>query len=431
MLTPHSHSLAQVESCLENAEVHRTLNAMLSLNPQVCEEARQCDREAARGQWRGPLHGIPLVVKDNIACLGLPVSCGSRGLQHLIATQDAWVVQRLRSAGALILGKTNLSEFAFDVRSRSSLGGDVRNPLDAAVTAGGSSGGSAAAVRAGIAPAALGTDTGGSIRIPAAYTGLVGLRPAFRRAWLRGVAPLSLSKDTVGPMAHSVADVARLHQVMSQQPVDPLPSVRLRGLRLGVLPALFGNDPAQRTVLDRAFSRLSQAGCALITVHLPLLEAIRQQPCASLYEFGISFQRWLSQQPSARVSLQQLVAEGNVLPEFVPFLQQHLQRQRMVERDWHAARQFHRQVKNALRALLVEHNVQGLLYPTAKALPVSLEKMPPGCAPELAAMSGWPAVTQCAGYATTGLPVGLELLMPPEHENHLLAVAQALENGLR
>src|SRR5690606_3624648 len=201
------------------------------------------------------------------------------------------------------------------------LGGDVRNPLQPAVTAGGSSGGSAAAVAAGMADGALGTDTGGSIRIPCSYTGLVGLRPAFRREMLEGVAPLSLSKDTVGPMVHTVRDAALLHAIMhGERPVE-LEALPLKGKRFGVITALEGDDPAQLGVWSEALDRLRLAGATMINVPLPILTEVESQMCLSLYEFHTGINAWLAAQQNAPASLREVVTSGQCLSEFLPLLE--------------------------------------------------------------------------------------------------------------
>lgn len=192
-------------------------HAMLAINPQAEAEAEAADHAAAQGQGLGPLHGVVLAIKDNIDVAGMATTSGCKALARAMVPGDAPVVARLRAAGAVVVGKTNLSEFSFEIRSRSSLGGDVRCPFAPDSTAGGSSGGSAVAVARGFAMAALGTDTGGSIRIPAACNGLVGLRPAHGMLSLEGVAPLAPSTDTIGPITRSVADARLLYEIMGGQ----------------------------------------------------------------------------------------------------------------------------------------------------------------------------------------------------------------------
>lgn len=426
-LKPQPRSVAEVERRLAAIEAGRSLNAIVGINPDALAEAARYDRAWRRGRITGPLHGTPLVVKDNINCIGMATTLGCRALAEAQPRQDARVIARLKAAGALILAKTNLSEFAFDVRSRSSLAGDVCNPLDPRLTAGGSSGGSAAAVVAGMADAALGSDTGGSIRIPAAWTGLVGLRPAFRRAQLQGIAPLSLSKDTVGPMAWCVEDVALLHQIMHAQPVHPLEARSLYGVRLGIINALHGEYPDQRMALVQGWRALRRAGVTLVPLKLPHALRVAQEPCLSLREFHPAINHWLSTMDYAPETLQSLIQRGEHLAEFDPFLRQHLERTRLVCEGWREQRRFQRQLRHDLQQLMQSQQLDALIYPTSQCPPSSLEKTPPGWAPELAAISGLPAVTLPFGRINDVLPLGLELLSAKTDEHALLALALALE----
>ncbi|QLA69578.1 amidase [Enterobacter pasteurii] len=412
---------------LEIIQRHRALNAILGVNPDAISQAQRYQQLRRRGVQVGPLHGVPLIVKDNIACAPMPVTLGCRALASLGATSDALVVQRLRRAGAIILARANMSEFAFDVRSRSSLGGDVANPLCPSVTAGGSSGGCAAAVAAGMADGALGTDTGGSIRIPCSYTGLVGLRPAFRRAQLDGVAPLSPSKDTVGPMVHSVEDAALLHAIIHGLSPVTLTARPLNGARFGVVTALQGEDEAQLAVWQAALHALSRAGATLVEVSLPLLDDVRQATCLSLYEFRVAFDGWLGKQPGAPSGLAEIVASGAFLPEFAPFLKQMLACDTLKTPLWLAGRRLQRLLRQSLCQVAAEQRIDGFLYPTVQRLPDSMAKMPPGCAPELAAISGLPAITLPCGVNGNGLPVGMEILSPQEDETALMVLALACE----
>jgi Asp-tRNA(Asn)/Glu-tRNA(Gln) amidotransferase A subunit family amidase len=228
-------------------------HAMLAINPQAEAEAEAADHAAAQGQGLGPLHGVVLAIKDNIDVAGMATTSGCKALARAMAPGDAPVVARLRAAGAVVVGKTNLSEFSFEIRSRSSLGGDVRCPFAPDSTAGGSSGGSAVAVARGFAMAALGTDTGGSIRIPAACNGLVGLRPAHGMLSLEGVAPLAPSTDTIGPITRSVADARLLYEIMGGQ-IGGNAAPR----RVGVVRQAFGEDARILAACDQALERLAR-----------------------------------------------------------------------------------------------------------------------------------------------------------------------------
>lgn len=428
-LIPPADCPEEITRRLAMIERRADLNAILGVNPDALSQAMQCQTLRRRGMLSGPLHGVPLIVKDNIACAGLPLTLGCSSLSALQPTADALVVRRLRDAGAIILARANMSEFAFDVRSRSSLGGDVRNPLFPNVTAGGSSGGSAAAVAAGMAEGALGTDTGGSIRIPCSYTGLVGLRPRVRRAQMQGIAPLSLSKDTVGPMVHCVQDAALLHGIMHGHPSSTVETVSLKGVRFGVIRALEGDDPHQLEAWHAAIGRLRLHGAVVVAVDIPLLRDVEMATCLSMYEFRVAFDGWLQQHPGAPHDLQAIVASGQYLAEFLPLLTSMLSCRTLKTPAWLAGRRLRRALRMALIQVAEQGRIDAFLYPTVCRLPDSLEKMPPGHAPELAAISGFAAITLPCARTRTHFPVGLEILSTAEDESSLLALAAACETA--
>src|SRR6202163_1069937 len=178
------------------------------LNPHALDAAAALDAERKAGHVRGPLHGIPIVVKDNYATADMPTTGGSLALEGFETRRDAFMVKKLRDAGAVIVGKTNLHELAYGITTISSLGGQTRNPYDTTRNPGGSSGGTGAAVAANFAAAGMGTDTCGSIRYPAAHNSLVGLRPTMGLSSRSGIIPLALSQDVGGPLARTVTDLA-------------------------------------------------------------------------------------------------------------------------------------------------------------------------------------------------------------------------------
>ena len=204
------------------------MNAFLTVTAeQALAEARLAERELLRGRRRGPLHGIPIALKDNIWTRGVRTTAGSAILRDFVPTEDATVVRRLRRAGAVLLGKTNLHEFAYGATNENPHFGSTHNPWASERMTGGSSGGSAAAVSAGLCAAAIGSDTGGSIRIPAAFCGIVGLKPTFGRVSVYGVVPLAASFDHVGPLARSAADAALvLGAISGRDPLDPTSVVK-------------------------------------------------------------------------------------------------------------------------------------------------------------------------------------------------------------
>ena len=401
------------------------LHAMLALNPTARAAAAAADRALAEGRTLGPLHGIPIVIKDNIDLAGMPTTSGSVGMCNAMPLRDADMVARLRAAGAIVVGKTNLSEFSFEIRSRSSLGGDVVHPLDPRVTPGGLSGGTAVAVHAGFALAGLGTDTGGSIRIPAAYTGLVGFRPAQGALSMRGIAPLAPSTDTVGPIARSVEDVEILLAAMGL-PVGAPPA---RTLRIGVLRQAFGSDPHIAAAVQRVIAQLERQDIAIVDpVALP--EDVLPTGGEHIVdaEFADAFDSYLAtnfRPGSVPANIAELVQSGAHLPEFAETLRARLDRKGGSNAAILAC---HARLKAAMVGLMAAERLDALVFPTSQVVPTSLDNPRGGWAPELAARGGWPALSVPSGSSVTDLPVGLELTGPAGNEAILLALARMIEN---
>jgi len=275
-----------LEATLQRIEaLNPKLNAFITIaGEQTRDAARKAEREILRKRYRGPLHGIPIALKDNIETEGLRTTAGSKILADFVPDEDAVVVRALRRAGAIIIGKTNLHEFAYGITTENPHYGPSRNPWDLERIAGGSSGGSAVAVATGMAFAALGTDTGGSIRIPASLCGIVGLKPTYGRVSCRGVIPLSRSLDHVGPLARSVADAALLLEVLSdtRHPFHSPFSTRKsstrtsRRAKLGKItfgrPSEFLFDRLNEEVqsaIEAAMNRFEKAGARVTQISLP------------------------------------------------------------------------------------------------------------------------------------------------------------------
>jgi aspartyl-tRNA(Asn)/glutamyl-tRNA(Gln) amidotransferase subunit A len=261
------------EQALERiAQLNGELNAFISVTAdQALAAARQADQEIAAGRCRGPLHGIPVSLKDLIDMHGVPTTAASRLRADHVARRDAPVTARLREAGAVIVGKTNLHEFAFGTTTEDSGWGPARNPFDPSRSAGGSSSGSAIAVKTGMSIASVGTDTGGSIRIPAAACGVVGLKPEWEEISSEGVVPLSRQLDHVGPITQSVEDAAIMFDVMRGRPATALDAKPLQGTRFAVLGDYFFeriDEDVEASVLD-AVERLRRLGASISTVTLP------------------------------------------------------------------------------------------------------------------------------------------------------------------
>jgi aspartyl-tRNA(Asn)/glutamyl-tRNA(Gln) amidotransferase subunit A len=254
------------------------LNAfILVMADEARRAARDADAELASGRDRGPLHGVPISIKDLFDIKGTPTTAASRVRDGHVAATDAHAIAHLRHAGAVILGKTNLHEFAFGTTNEDSAFGPARNPHDPSRSPGGSSGGSAVSVAAGMALATLGTDTGASIRVPAAACGIVGLKPSYGEVSLEGVVPLSTTLDHAGPLANTVTDAWHMYHALIARPESrPLAPLPVRGLRLGVLRKYFCDALATdvRARFEAALDGLRQAGATIEDAeiaHAPLI----------------------------------------------------------------------------------------------------------------------------------------------------------------
>jgi aspartyl-tRNA(Asn)/glutamyl-tRNA(Gln) amidotransferase subunit A len=264
-------SLALTNACLAQiAQRNPSINAFITvMDTMARRDASAADRELTGGRDRGALHGIPISLKDIFDVAGTPTTAASRVRAGHMATRDAAIVTHLRNAGAVIVGKTNLHEFALGTTNEDSAYGPVRHPLDETRSPGGSSGGSAASVLAGMAFASIGTDTGGSVRIPAAACGLVGLKATFGDISMDGVVPLSTTFDHVGPLCRSVADAAALYDVLRGHPIRPLEPLALRGLRVAVLRDYFS------AVLDSQVAECFEHACSTLAAHGVLIDEAR------------------------------------------------------------------------------------------------------------------------------------------------------------
>ena len=267
-----SSETATLECLGRIAERNPSINAYIAvLADQALAQARQADAELADGRDRGPLHGVPISLKDIIDLEGVPTTAASTVRNGHIAARDSAVVARLREAGAVFLGKANLHEFAFGTTNEDSAFGPVRHPLDPNRSPGGSSGGSAAGVMDGMAYASIGTDTGGSVRIPSTLCGLVGLKPTLGEVPLDGVFPLSTTMDHVGPMCRSVTDAGIVYDALLGRPARGRAPRDMKGLRIGVLRGYFTSllDTQVSAAFDATCDALSAAGATLTEVEIP------------------------------------------------------------------------------------------------------------------------------------------------------------------
>lgn len=289
------------------------VNAMMAMNAEAArDDADALDTASANGDWAGLLHGMTLAIKDNIDTAGIETTCGSQFFKGRVPNSDATVVSKLKRAGAIVIGKATLHEVAFGVRSHNAVIGQCRNPYDTDYIPGGSSGGSGVAVATGMADAALGTDTGGSVRIPSAICGITGLRPTTGRISNAGCLPVSDLHDTIGPMARSAMDVARLFAVMAgYDDTDPtshdmplenfLPSMNhgISGMRIGVPRSYYYDDLAPDTAksVDEALTAFEKLGATLIDIELPGAESSLAEAAVIIYSDAAQLHEERMQQP--------------------------------------------------------------------------------------------------------------------------------------
>jgi aspartyl-tRNA(Asn)/glutamyl-tRNA(Gln) amidotransferase subunit A len=426
-------------ACLTRIErIAPTLNAFVTVMAEsALADARRAEEELARGVDRGPLHGVPIGIKDLVDTAGVRTTAGSAQYRDRVPNEDADVVRRLRAAGAVILGKQNLHEFAYGGSSIVSAFGEVRNPWDASRVAGGSSGGSAASVAAELGYAAIGTDTGGSIRLPAAYCGLVGLKPTYGRVSTRGVVPLSWSNDHVGPITSSVEDAALVLQAIAgydaRDPGSadvPVPDFSAglgappKPFRVGVPRGHFFDDldPEVASAVEGATLALGSLGAEVRSLELPV-SADPALLVAEAYAFHEPLVKATPElyQPA---TLSRIQAGASVSAAAALRARREL--------DGH---------RHAIRRLLEEERIDVLLTPTVPMPPPTIAALlasPEALRPaELRMLRntrpfniwGLPAISLPCGFTSGGMPIGLQLAAGAWQEPLLLQAAHAYESA--
>jgi aspartyl-tRNA(Asn)/glutamyl-tRNA(Gln) amidotransferase subunit A len=407
------------------------LNAFITITDTAAlARAAVLDEELARGLDRGPLHGVAVAHKDNIFTRGVRTTSGSKIFADFIPDQDAEIVRQLNDAGAIVIGKTGLHELAYGVTSNNPHYGPVRNPWDTARIPGGSSGGSAAAVAAELLPFATGTDTGGSIRIPASFCGVVGLKPTYDRVSRRGVMPLGMTLDHVGPLARSVRDAALVFGLIAKQGSGYVPPAHadLRGMRIGVPDNFFVENIAPQVMLSfrAAVQTAAALGAHVTEVRLPDAGAVNViGRVIQLAEASGLLAEHLGRRGDFGPDVLALVEQGRLIPA-VDYV--NAQRARRM-----LAREFSR----------VWMNLDCLMTPATPMTAPKIGEM----TVEFGALSedvrsaatrlarpfnvlGWPALALPCGFSKEGLPIGLQLVAPPRQEDTLLQAGAALEDAL-
>ena len=427
------------------------INAFIALNPHALETAAALDEERRTKGDRGLLHGIPIVVKDNYATEDMPTTAGSKSLEGFETHRDAFMVKKLREAGAVIVGKTNLHELAYGITTISSMGGQTRNPYDPTRNPGGSSGGTGAAVAASFAAAGMGTDTCGSIRIPSSNNSLFGLRGTMGLSSRSGIVPLSMTQDIGGPLARTVTDLAiMLDATVGYDADDPITEDsrghiprtylswvgprELGDTTVGILTPLFGTTPEDEEVgrlVRDAVRKFADIGASVVEVQMPGLDDLLQGTSVINAEFKFDLLEFLTRYPNAPVhSLGEIIASG----KYDPAIDGVLKRAEAVpvrESDTYAASLAKRDaVRQQVWEAMGRAGATMLAYPTLrrKAAPIGQPQAGSNC--QLSATTGFPSIAIPAGFTSDGIPVGFELLGTPYSEPLLLKAAYVWEQVL-
>jgi len=454
-----------------------SLHAVMTLNPKAVEQARALDVERKTKGRRSPLHGIPVVLKDNYDTFDMPTTGGSVLLEGSIPSKDAFVVKKLRDAGAIILAKLNMSEFASG-GTYSSLGGQSLNPHDLARGPSGSSGGTGVAVAAAYAPIGMGTDTGGSIRGPATSNGIAALKPTHGLLSRSGIIPLALSFDTGGPMARSVYDVAAALGIMTG--IDPadaatsksegkfqadytkeLRADALRGARIGVARDFMGADPDVDWVVEAGFAAMRKAGATLVDVRYPkwLLDVKGEFYTAVRYpEFTAQIAEYLKGTgPKYPKTLAELIDRANQFnatradgvrpnPSRWTLFKRELDSGSTTDYRYTAVHDFGLpMIRAVVEGMLASQQLDAIVYPTASRRPALIAALPPGAgtttasalsavglaASDIANLTGFPDLIVPAGFTGDSLPVGLSFLGRAFSEPKLLSLGYSFEQATK
>jgi amidase len=432
------------------------LNAVATVNSEARQIAQALDRERQRVGPRGPLHGIAVIVEDNYETRGMPTTLGSALFADFAPDRDAFQIERLRAAGAVIIGKANMHEFAYGITSVGSGFGAVRNPYDPSRNPGGSSGGTAAAVAANFATVGMGSDTCGSIRIPAAHNNLVGLRGTQGLSSRRGIVPLSHTQDIGGPLARTVMDLA--HTLDATVGFDPqdlqtaesygriprsyasgLHGNALQGAKVGVLEDLLLVEPQDAevaNVIGASVEAMRALGATVVRVRIDGLDDLLSTRVDGFFvlvhDFKTDINAYLAANPNAPVgSLAEILASGSYHPDIDEMLRLSQAMEADSQGDYLAELNHRGLLRRRILALMASHELDVLVYPSVrrKAQPLGLSQ--PGSNCRLSANSGLPALSLPAGFTDDGLPVGIELLGPPWSESRLLSLGFSFERATR
>jgi amidase len=434
------------------------LNVVIYLNPKALEEAAALDEHLRKtGKFVGPLHGIPVLLKDNVNTKDMPTTGGSLSLAGYQPATDAAIARKLRDAGAIILAKVNLHEFAIWGETVSSIRGQTLNPYDLTRTPGGSSGGTGVGVAANFAIAGIGTDTVNSIRSPASANNIVGIRPTLGLVSRAGVIPYSFTQDAAGPLARTVADAAKLLNVLvGYDPNDPATAWSIgnlekdytrflrvdgvKGKRVGVLRSFFGNAPINdevNTIANRVVEDLRKSGATIVELNIPDLDSgkISSDISVHLYEFKPAINAYLISGNAPMKSLEEIIASG----KFHPNIGDNIKKAQSLEMDdgYRLRLQKRSELQLRVMQIMADDRLDAIVFPHQKRLVVPIGETQVERNGALGSVIGFPSIVVPGGFSTRtttaplGVPVGIEFLGRPWSEGMLIELGYGYEQATK
>jgi Asp-tRNA(Asn)/Glu-tRNA(Gln) amidotransferase A subunit family amidase len=433
------------------------LNAVILINPKALSDADALDAELKKTGKMRPLQGIPVLLKDNVDTEGLQTTAGSLSLKGHVPTQDAVIAKKLRDAGAVILAKMNLHEFAVWGETVSSLGGQTLNPYDLTRTPGGSSGGTGAGIAANFGTVGIGTDTVNSIRSPASANSLVGIRPTLGLVSRTGIVPYSFTQDTAGPITRTVADAARVLDVIAgYDPKDAVTATEvghqpktytafldkhgLKGMRIGVLKSFFGSGPEHQqtnAVVESAIQAMKKRGAIMVTLDDPIdVNELVNKTSVHLYDLERDLNTYLKDLPASSEvhSLKEIIASG----KYHPGIEANIKK--AVTLDTNSVEYKDRLIRRQLLQqqvlkIMADNQLDAIMFPHQKRLVVPVGQTQVERNGALGSITGFPSIVVPAGFseptatAPLGVPVGMELLGRPFSEPVLIKMGYDFEQS--
>ncbi len=449
-----SNYLKNIEKNDQNAA---KLNTIITLNPTALKEAEQADIDFKKTRKLKPLQGIPVLLKDNIDTANLLTSGGSISLKNNIPSTDSFIAKKLRDAGAIVIAKTNLHEFAVWGETKSSIQGQTLNPYDLTRTPGGSSGGTGAGIASNFGIVGIGTDTINSIRSPASANSLVGIRPTLGLVSRSGIIPYSFTQDTAGPLTRTVADAAKtLNVITGYDETDPITKAALsnkvdytqglkkdgvKGKRIGVLHHFFGNEDVHQStnaVIHKAINNLQKQGAVIIDINDDInADQLVKEVSVHLYDLQEDLNTYLKDHPKQKPvgSLKALIASG----KFDGGIKLNIEQAAALSKNSSAYQKRldeRKKLQQKVHDLFKKYQLEAIVFPHQKRLVVPVGEIQIDRNGVLGSVTGFPSIIVPAGFSPTtenapiGIPVGMEIFGKPFSEVKLIEIAYGFEHNV-